>query len=136
MKKTRFIVIALIGVLALGAATTAVAGKGKKKFPTTIDAKYVPGSGTDPYEPFNTAKFKGKVDSPRKFCVKKRKVVAKRVGTGEKIGSKLTNKKGKFAIDASGVDSGKYKITAKKKKKGKKGKKKVCRSASATVKVD
>lgn len=131
MTKTRIIVFALVSVLAFGGATMAGAAK-KKKYKTTIEAQYKPGTSSDPYDPYANAKFKGKVDSRKKFCVKKRKVVAKEKGSGEKIGSVLTSKKGKFQIDASGVDSGTYKVTAKKKKKGKK---KICKSATATVKV-
>lgn len=133
MKKTRFLVIALVGMLALGGATMAVAGKKKKKFETTIEARFVPGSSSDPYDPFANAKFKGSVDSKKAFCVKKRKVVATSKATGEKIGSDLTTNEGKFKINASGVDSGKYKIKAKKKKSG--NGKKVCLAAEATVKV-
>jgi hypothetical protein len=131
MKKTRFIVIALVSMLALGGATMAVGAKGKKTYKSTVSAKFVPGSSNDPYDPFANAKFKGKVGSSKAACKKKRKVVAKSKNTGEKIGSATTSKKGKFQIDASGVDNGKYKITAKKKKKGKK----VCKAASATVQV-
>lgn len=130
MTKTRIIVFALVSVLAFGGATMAVAGK-KKKIASTISAKYDPGTSSDPYDPYANAKFKGKVGSKQKSCIKKRKVVAKSKATGELVGSDTTSKKGKFEIDASGVDNGKYKLTAKKKKKGNK----VCKSASATVKV-
>jgi hypothetical protein len=131
MTKTRIIVFALVSVLALGGATMAGAAK-KKKYKTTIEAQYDAGSSTDPYDPYANAKFKGKVESRKKFCVKERKVVVKEKGSGEKIGSEFTSEKGKFQVDASGIDRGTYKVTAKKKKKGKK---KICKAATATVKV-
>jgi hypothetical protein len=133
MKQTRFLVIALVSMLALGGATMAVAGKGKKKkFETSIEARYVPGNSGDPYDPYANAKFKGSVDSKKSFCIKERKVVATSKATDEKIGSDLTTNAGQFKIDASGVSSGKYEIKVKKKS----SKKKVCQEAEATVKVD
>ena len=130
MKKISILVIALVSVLVLGAMTQAVAAKKTVKSKSSVSAKYV--GGSDPY--YEDAQFKGKVKSKKKPCVKKRKVVVK-TKEGQKVGSDLSNKKGKFAVDASGFNTGKYKVTLKK-SNAKKGKKKIkCGSAKATVKV-
>jgi hypothetical protein len=130
MRKITILVIALVSVLVLGAVTQAVGAKVVKS-KSSISASYSPGSG-DPY--FEDAKFKGKVKSKKAPCVKKRKVVVK-TRAGEKVGSDLTNKQGKFAVDASGFGPDKYDVNLKKSTVKKGGKKYKCGAAKATVKV-
>ncbi len=103
-----------------------------------MSAKYSPGSSSDPYDPFKNAKFKGTVKSKKGKCYKNRKVKAL-TKNGKKIGSDLTDKNGTFKINASGFGSGKYDIKVPKytfKGNAKHKNKKVCKDASATVKVN
>jgi hypothetical protein len=157
MKKARVLVALMISALAFSAVvtTSAAAKPKKKKIRTAVSTKFVnpPGPADDPdypyddyddyYGPSNSfanALFKGKVKSRKSFCVRKRKVLVKSKPDGEKIGSDLTNRKGKFRVNAASAEEGRYKVKVKRKVRTKKrpnGKrvKQICKPAKGTVRV-
>ena len=138
MKKISTVAIALVAVLALSAVTATAAKNNKtKKFDSTVTLKYKEGGSTDPYAPYEEAVFKGKIESGKGFCFKKRKVKVKGKGGIGTVGSDQTNDSGRYRIDASGFGPGDYKAKAvKKKKKKKNGGKIICKSAKAKITVE
>jgi hypothetical protein len=84
--------------------------------------------------------YSGRVGSTKKGCVKKRKVkvMYKRGGRIDKIGTAKTNNKGKFMIEVFGgsLEQGKYYAIAKKRSYKRGGNRFVCEKArSRTLKV-
>ena len=130
MRKRGAAILAASAVLALGAG---VASAGTTKYPTEFTSfglSLSTSGGT----------FSGKLGSPKKRCVKKRKVtlVRKKSGKSHKVGSDKTNEKGKFKIrlSVSELEDGTYLAKAPKKKYEKNGNKTVClRAKSGTVTV-
>ena len=125
MRLSRATVYALIAVLAVGLVGSGLAtGAGKKvkaKTKVTIraqgsdyDDKFLGKAKAKPKKVSGKAKKKFK-----KKCKKKRKVTVfhKVSGGKEKVGSRKSNKKGKWTVKVNGLaDPGKYFAVAKKKK--------------------
>lgn len=145
-------VVSLIALFAIGVTgASATHGDGKKKkvkFDSSVSINYQdarkpdPNNPYDPYDPYgpgSEARFTGKVKSERRKCKKNRKVVVKRelAGKDAKVGSDITNRKGRYVIgQGNGATPGSYYAKAKKRKIEKKHKIIVCKKArSETITV-
>ena len=121
MRKNATVAITALLALCAFAATAAAADSAS----TDLDASFKKGTADNPYVPERDPAFKGTVKSKDSACEAKRKVKIK------VIGSDKTDSKGRFKIEASGVDAGTYKVKVKKRKAGKV----ICEAAKTKVKV-
>jgi hypothetical protein len=128
--RSRFVAIVVAGSLTLALGSASAATIEYESFFTKLKLS----------EKSEGSTYSGRVGSTKKGCVKKRKVkvMYKRGGETDKIGSARTDKKGKFRIEISGgsLERGKYYAIAKKRSYKRGGNKVVCEKAeSRTLKV-
>ena len=114
--------VALTALLGSGALAVAA---GDRDVDTDIEAQFKKGTTDNPYVPERPPAFKGTVAAKGNSCEAKRKVEVKG------IGSDKTSSRGRFKVEAPGVEPGRYRVKVVERKAGRV----VCKAAKTKVRV-